>query len=219
MKYRRVVAKFGTSLLTAGSDRLNLEAMAQLVGQVVRLRAQGCEVVVVSSGAQAAGRHRLRGRLQAGHTPSRQAVASVGQSHLMQSWDELFDWHDTVVAQVLLTRRDLTDRLGYLNARNTLRDLIETLRRRPAARELMASRVSTVLEAYLIAGDVVRERGEQVLKSLQELAKVEPDTASGLRARELLDMQRHVGGNWGRSFSIKHVAGKVDLAAKVGDDY
>ena len=125
MKYRRVVAKFGTSLLTAGSDRLNLEAMAQLVGQVVRLRAQGCEVVVVSSGAQAAGRHRLRGRLQAGHTPSRQAVASVGQSHLMQSWDELFDWHDTVVAQVLLTRRDLTDRLGYLNARNTLRDLIE----------------------------------------------------------------------------------------------
>lgn len=43
----------------------------------------------------------------------------------MQSWDELFDWHDTVVAQVLLTRRDLSDRLGYLNARNTLRDLIE----------------------------------------------------------------------------------------------
>jgi len=125
MKYRRIVAKFGTSLLTAGSDRLDLEAMAQLVGQVVRLREQGCEVVVVSSGAQAAGRHRLRGRLQAGRNPSRQAYASVGQSHLMQSWDELFDWHDTVVAQVLLTRRDLTDRLGYLNARTTLRDLIE----------------------------------------------------------------------------------------------
>jgi len=125
MKYRRIVAKFGTSLLTAGSDRLDLEAMAQLVGQVVRLREQGCEVVVVSSGAQAAGRHRLRGRLPAGRNPSRQAYASVGQSHLMQSWDELFDWHDTVVAQVLLTRRDLTDRLGYLNARTTLRDLIE----------------------------------------------------------------------------------------------
>ncbi|MEO8541490.1 MAG: glutamate 5-kinase [bacterium] len=125
MRYRRIVAKFGTSLLTAGSDRLDLESMSQLVGQVVRLRALGCEIVVVSSGAQAAGRHRLRGRLPAGKTPSRQAVASVGQSHLMQSWDELFDWHDMVVAQVLLTRRDLTDRLGYLNARNTLRDLIE----------------------------------------------------------------------------------------------
>lgn len=83
----------------------------------------------------------------------------------------------------------------------------------------MASRVSIILEAYLIAGDVVRERGEQVLKSLQELAKIEPDTASGLRARELLDMQRYVGGTWSRNFSIKYVAGKVDLAAKVGDDY
>lgn len=126
MQYKRVVAKFGTSLLTAGSDRLDLESMSRLVGQVVRLRARGCEVVVVSSGAQAAGRHRLGRRLSGqGHPPSRQAVASVGQSHLMQSWDELFDWHDTVVAQVLLTRRDLADRLGYLNARNTLRDLIE----------------------------------------------------------------------------------------------
>ena len=126
MRYRRIVAKFGTSLLTAGSDRLDLEAMSRLVGQVVRLRAQGCQVAVVSSGAQAAGRHRLRGRLTGGHILSRQAIASVGQSHLMQSWDELFDWHDTVVAQVLLTRRDLSDRLGYLNARNTLRDLLES---------------------------------------------------------------------------------------------
>ncbi|MGE5597661.1 MAG: glutamate 5-kinase [Hyphomicrobiales bacterium] len=125
MTPRRIVAKFGTSLLTAGSDRLDLEAMSRLVGQVVRLRNSGCEVVVVSSGAQAAGRHRLGKRLRNGHEPSRQAFASVGQSHLMQSWDELFDWHDVVVAQVLLTRRDLADRLGYLNARNTLRDLLE----------------------------------------------------------------------------------------------
>jgi len=125
MRYRRIVAKFGTSLLTAGSDRLDLEAMSRLVGQVVRLRERGCQVVAVSSGAQAAGRHRLGRRLPDGVSPSRQAFASVGQSHLMQSWDELFEWHDTVVAQVLLTRRDLSDRLGYLNARNTLRDLIE----------------------------------------------------------------------------------------------
>ncbi|MCZ2111486.1 MAG: glutamate 5-kinase [Dehalococcoidia bacterium] len=125
MRYRRIVAKFGTSLLTAGSKRLDLEAMSRLVGQVVRLRAQGAQVVVVSSGAQAAGRHRMANRIRPGATLSRQAIASVGQSHLMQSWDELFDWHDTVVAQVLLTRRDLSDRLGYLNARNTLRDLLE----------------------------------------------------------------------------------------------
>lgn len=125
MKYRRIVAKCGTSLLTAGSNRLDLEAMSRIVGQVVRLRERGAAVVIVSSGAQAAGRHRLAHRLRSGKEPSRQAFASVGQSHLMQSWDQLFDWHDVVVAQVLLTRRDLADRLGYLNARTTLRDLLD----------------------------------------------------------------------------------------------
>lgn len=125
MRYRRIVAKFGTSLLTAGSDRLDLESMSRLVGQVARLRTRGCELVVVSSGAIAAGRHRLAYRQTSGKPPSRQAFASVGQSHLMQSWDELFDWHDIVIAQVLLTRRDLADRQGYLNARTTLRDLLE----------------------------------------------------------------------------------------------
>ena len=125
MTYRRIVAKFGTSLLTAGSDRLDLVAMSKLVGQVQRLREDGCEVVVVSSGAQAAGRHRLGYHGGAQQSASRQALASVGQSHLMQSWDQLFEWHDAVIAQVLLTRRDLTDRLGYLNARTTLRDLLD----------------------------------------------------------------------------------------------
>ena len=125
MRYRRIVAKFGTSLLTAGSDRLDLEAMSRLVGQVVRLREAGCEVAIVSSGAQAAGSHVLAHRPPDARDLSRQALASVGQSHLMQSWDELFEWHDVVVAQVLLTRRDLSDRLGYLNARTTLRDLLD----------------------------------------------------------------------------------------------
>jgi glutamate 5-kinase len=125
MRYRRIVAKFGTSLLTAGSDRLDLEAMSRLVGQVVRLREAGCQVVCVSSGARAAGRHELRRRGSATHVPSRQALASIGQHRLMATWGMLFDSYDLVVAQVLLTRRDLSDRLGYLNARNTLRDLIE----------------------------------------------------------------------------------------------
>lgn len=125
VRHRRVAAKFGTSLLTAGSDRLDLVAMSQLVGQVMRLRGAGCEVAVVSSGARAAGRHALAHRPAGAREPSRQALASAGQSRLMQSWDELFQWHDAVVAQVLLTRRDLSDRLGYLNARETLRDLLD----------------------------------------------------------------------------------------------
>ena len=74
--------------------------MSRLVSQVARLREAGCEVAVVSSGAQAAGRHVLTHHRPADREPSRQALASAGQSHLMQSWDELFQWHDAVVAQV-----------------------------------------------------------------------------------------------------------------------
>ncbi|OGO50580.1 MAG: glutamate 5-kinase, partial [Chloroflexi bacterium RBG_16_68_14] len=93
--------------------------------QAARLRAQGAEVIVVSSGAIAAGRHRLGAKEERKDIPFRQVLASVGQSQLMQTYDRLFAEHGLVVAQTLLTRRDLADRLGYLNARNTLLALLE----------------------------------------------------------------------------------------------
>jgi glutamate 5-kinase len=87
----------------------------------------GVQTVLVSSGAVAAGRHRIgdaeRGRRR--RLPMRQALAAIGQSRLMSMWDELFALQELVVAQALLTRRDLADGLGYLNARNTLLSLIE----------------------------------------------------------------------------------------------
>lgn len=123
--YRRIVAKLGTGLLTSGGERLDLELMASIVAQVAGLRRQGVEVTIVSSGAIAAGRHRLQLAESRPDIPLRQVLASVGQSHLMQTYDQLFAEHDLVVAQTLLTRRDLADRLGYLNARNTLLALLE----------------------------------------------------------------------------------------------
>jgi glutamate 5-kinase len=123
--YRRVVAKLGTSLLTAGGDRLDEQAMAALVAQVAALRKDGVEIVVVSSGAIAAGRHRLAQKEERRDIPFRQVLASVGQSHLMHTYDRLFGDHDLVAGQALVTRRDLADRLGYLNARNTLLALLE----------------------------------------------------------------------------------------------
>jgi glutamate 5-kinase len=123
--YRRIVAKLGTGLLTAGGERLHLELMASLVAQVAGLRQRGVEVVLVSSGAIAAGRHRLHAADKRADIPLRQVLAAVGQSHLMQTYDQLFAEHDLVVAQTLLTRRDLADRVGYLNARNTLLALLE----------------------------------------------------------------------------------------------
>jgi len=123
--YRRIVAKFGTNILTAGTDRLDLEMMASLVGQVARLRHQGLEVVIVTSGGVAAGRERLKSPRRRRDLPYRQVLAAVGQVELMQKYHQLFAWHELVVGQALLTRRDLVDRDGYLNARNTLLALLE----------------------------------------------------------------------------------------------
>lgn len=125
MQYRRIVAKFGTNLLTAGTERLDLGIMSSLVEQVAHVQQQGVEVIIVSSGAIAAGRHKLGLTKGQRDIPFKQVLASVGQSRLMNAYEQLFGWHDITVAQALLTKADLSDRAGYLNARNTLLTLPE----------------------------------------------------------------------------------------------
>jgi glutamate 5-kinase len=125
LRYRRIVAKFGSNVLTAGTDRLSTEVMAGLTSQVAALHAMGAEIIVVTSAAIAAGRYRLHGRKERKDMPFRQVLAAVGQTDLMQAYQELFSRHGITVAQTLLTRRDLSDRQGYLNARNTLLAMLE----------------------------------------------------------------------------------------------
>ena len=125
LPYRRVVAKFGTSLLTAGSNKLNQEKMLDLVNQLAKLHRQGVELVVVTSGAIAAGRERLGLTKKIKGIPYKQVLASVGQGRLMNLYERLFDQHSITVAQALLTKADLLDRHGYLNTRNTLLALLE----------------------------------------------------------------------------------------------
>ncbi|MCL6647388.1 MAG: glutamate 5-kinase [Chloroflexi bacterium] len=124
---RRLVVKLGTNVLTGGRDRLDLATMASLVDQIAHQALAGREVIVVTSGAVAAGRHLLtRTRpLHAASLPLRQILASIGQSRLMASYEHFFGWHDLIVAQALLTRADLADRRRYLNARTTLISLVE----------------------------------------------------------------------------------------------
>ena len=123
--YRRIVAKFGTNLLTAGTERLDGAVMSSLAHQAVRLLDEGREVLIVTSGAIAAGRERLNAPASRRDIPFRQVLASVGQAHLMHTYDRLFAAHGRVVAQTLLSKHDLADRVGYLNARNTLLGLLE----------------------------------------------------------------------------------------------
>jgi glutamate 5-kinase len=124
---KRIVVKLGTNVLTAGTERLDLALMASLVDQVARLVQRDREVIVVTSGAVAAGRHLLSRRYHGEHdsAPLRQILASVGQSRLMAAYDQLFGWHDLTVAQALLTRADLADRMRFLNARTTLLSLLD----------------------------------------------------------------------------------------------
>jgi glutamate 5-kinase len=121
----RMVVKLGTSLLTGGSDHLDRDMMSRLVNQVARLHKQGVEIIVVSSGAMTAGRHRLGLTRKIRDIPFKQVLCSVGQSHLMHIYEELFGQYDIPIAQALLTKADLADRSGYLNARNTLLALLE----------------------------------------------------------------------------------------------
>ncbi len=122
---RRMVVKVGTSVLTAGTDCLNRPFLVELARQVALLHAQGVQVILVSSGAVAAGWERLgfpsRQRLKKETAVSfKQVLAAVGQGRLMHLYDQLFDIYGVRVAQALLTRDDLHDRRRYLNARNTL---------------------------------------------------------------------------------------------------
>ena len=125
LHYHRIVVKLGTSLLTGGTDHLNEGTMLQLISQVAKLQQQGIEILIVSSGAIASGRHKLGLTKKLRGIPFKQVLASVGQSRLMSVYEKLFDQHNITVAQALLTKADLSDRAGYLNARNTLLALLE----------------------------------------------------------------------------------------------
>lgn len=125
MQPQRIVVKIGTSTLTGGTFHLNRPRIVELVQQIAEIHQHKREIIVVSSGAQAAGRERLNFPELGRSVPAKQMLAAVGQSRLMQVYGDLFDIFDIVVAQVLLTRDDLSHRGRYLNARDTLQTLLE----------------------------------------------------------------------------------------------
>ena len=120
---RRIVVKFGTRLLCRGGKRLDAAIMSDLVAQVATLHAEGAQVAIVSSGAVAAGRARV-GAAPTRDIQRRQVLAAIGQGQLIERYDRLLRAHGLIAAQALLTRTDLADRAGYLNARNTLEGLL-----------------------------------------------------------------------------------------------
>ncbi len=123
-RYKRIVIKLGTSTLTGGTPRLSPPRILELVRQMAALHASGKDLLVVSSGAIAAGRERLNFPVLPKDIPAKQMLAAVGQPRLMALYEELFGLYGLTAAQVLLTRADLSDRRRYLNSRNTLTALL-----------------------------------------------------------------------------------------------
>ena len=124
-RFRRLVVKVGSALLTHGGDRVNDAVIDSLVRQMATLRNAGTEVILVSSGAVAAGRKAVTVPREGLDVPLKQVLAAVGQGLLLDKYERAFGAHGLTVAQALLTPHDLQDRLGYLNIRNTLLKLIE----------------------------------------------------------------------------------------------
>jgi glutamate 5-kinase len=122
---KRIVVKIGSSLLTNAGAGLDRGAIADWVRQIAQLRARGMEVLVVSSGAIAEGMKRLGWAKRPHAVHALQAAAAVGQMGLVQMWESCFSEVGLHTAQVLLTHEDLGDRKRYLNARTTLKSLVE----------------------------------------------------------------------------------------------
>ncbi|MBZ6066735.1 glutamate 5-kinase [Aeromonas schubertii] len=125
MENKTIVVKLGTSVLTGGSSRLNRAHMVELVRQCAALHRDGHQVVVATSGAIAAGREHLGHPSIAPTLANKQMLAAVGQTQIIQVWQDLFNLYGLHIGQMLLTRADLEDRERYLNARDTLRALLD----------------------------------------------------------------------------------------------
>ena len=124
-KAKRVVVKVGSAVLT-DENGLKDEVIANIARELSFLQETGREVILVTSGAVAAGRRKVGPGVKIStELKVKQALAAIGQGHLMHAYEKAFDKHDQKVAQVLLTHSDLSSRDRYLNVRNTILSLFD----------------------------------------------------------------------------------------------
>jgi glutamate 5-kinase len=110
-KAKRITIKIGTRVLTADDNRIDKTIINQISSQVIELMNKGIEVVIVSSGAIGAGLGLLKLEKQEKKLSELQAIASVGQNHLMDMYNECFEDQGYVAGQILLTQEDFNDRI------------------------------------------------------------------------------------------------------------
>lgn len=125
LRYKRITVKVGSNVLTKSDGTLNDANISHLVDQMARLRQEGVEIVLVSSGAVAAGRGEIGNGRKLDTVAARQLWSAVGQVKMINKWAEAFSKYGIVCAQVLTTKENFSDRVHYLNMKNCISTLIE----------------------------------------------------------------------------------------------
>jgi len=124
-RYKRVTVKVGSNVLTKSDGTLNVARIAHLVDQIAWLHKKGVEVILVSSGAVAAGRSELKMQKRLDTVSSRQLFSAVGQVKLINRYADFFREHGIVCGQVLTTKDNFSDRDHYLNMKNCITTMME----------------------------------------------------------------------------------------------
>ncbi|WP_316357165.1 glutamate 5-kinase [Devosia sp.] len=159
--FRRLTIKIGSALLVDGKGKLRAAWLADLAADIATLKAGGCDVVIVSSGAIALGRGLLGLSAVALTLEQSQAAASAGQIALSQAWAEALGRHGIVTGQILITPNITEERRYYLNARTTIatllglgaipiineNDSVATAEIRYGDNDRLSARVATMIEA------------------------------------------------------------------------
>ena len=216
-KVATVVVKVGTRVLSDEAGKLDRKVVTGLARQVTGLTDRGLRVILVSSGAVGAGMGELGLSRRPKTLPQLQAAAAVGQSHLIQAYDEEFSRHGRRAAQVLLVRDDFHDRVRYLNARNTITAItdfgaipvinendttsVEELELSFTDNDMLAALVTNLLRAELLVlltnVDGLIEPGSgrtvDVVRSMTDAVKA------------LATAKRSVGGRGGMVLSLIHI--------------
>ncbi|PAW94544.1 glutamate 5-kinase [Mucilaginibacter sp. MD40] len=123
--YRRIIVKIGSNVITQADGLPDHARLAHLVDQIAEIKKQGIEVILVSSGAVASGRSMIKITEKADAVAARQLLASVGQVKLINTYSALFERHQIICSQVLVTKEDFRDRTHYLNMRNCMEILLQ----------------------------------------------------------------------------------------------
>ena len=220
-----VVIKVGTRVLTQADGTLHTSRIEQLAEQLSALAAEEKQVVLVSSGAVGAGMNQLGLEKRPEDLSTLQAVAAVGQTCLIQRYDQTFTKYGRKAAQVLLTAQDLDDRSSYLNVRNTLLSLLE-LKAIPVINENDTVSVDELMTTFgdndRLAALVTNLLGSSLLIVLSDVAGLlagDPDDPQSKLIPVVTEMdenlQQHVTGEEGSPLGKGGMMSKLAAARMV----